>query len=451
MTRRSFLLSSIAAPLSIPLAAAAKYTTLALTDVSVIDAAGLRHEQTVLLQSDRITAAGPAASVTVPPNTRVLPCRGRFLIPGLWDMHVHLSVSGPSALPVLFANGVLGVRDLGGSLPEIDAWRAAVGSGRMEGPRILRAGPMLNGRSFNQFQIPVENAPEARGAVRVLQKTGVDFVKVHAAIGREAYHAVADECRKLGLPFTGHLPRAIRPEEASDAGQVSIEHLGGLFDGVVVAGVEPEKVVDAILRFRAEKAAAVFEHWAKNGTCFTPMLVIERASIHLFSPVATPHDRFISAQARRATGDMMGKYKDTFTPAFVERLQRHLDASTPLVPMMQKAGVRLLTGTDMGSSLLVPGYSLHDELEMLAAAGLDPLQVLTAATQNPARLLGLDDLGSVQPGKRAELVLLDDDPLKDIRHTRKIRAVLSAGSFFDRPALDDLLRQAEASAKQPQR
>ena len=146
---------------------------------------------------------------------------------------------------------------------------------------------------------------------------------------------------------------------------------------------------------------------------------------------------------------MQKKYKDLFTPAYAARQKRQLEVSLPLVRLMHETGVRLLTGTDMGSSLLAPGYSLHDELAMLADAGVPPLDVLVAATQSPAQMLRLDDRGTVQEGKLADLVLLDQSPLQDIRNTRKIRAVICRGDLLERPALDALLRQGETAAKRP--
>lgn len=230
MTRRTFFLSPVLPPIVLPSIAATATTTLALTNVSVINGTGgLRQDQTVVLRHDRIAAVGSAASVRVPRDAQVFPARGRFLIPGLWDMHVHLSVARASALPVLIANGVTAVRDMGGLLDELDRWRAGIERGVLAGPRIFRAGPMVNGKAFNNLQIALEDASEARGAVRALQKSGADFIKIHAAISRDAYFAVAAECKRLGIRFSGHIPRVINPEEASDAGQASLEHLVGRF------------------------------------------------------------------------------------------------------------------------------------------------------------------------------------------------------------------------------
>ena len=188
-------------------------------------------------------------------------------------------------------------------------------------------------------------------------------------------------------------PRAISPDEASDAGQLSLEHLGTLFDGTLAAGLGSEGLAEAILRFRDRGAPELFTRFARNGTYFTPTLAIERASPHFTSPLPNPHSKYISGPARRLTAQMQAKYKDQFTSEYVARQERQLEASLPLVRVMHETGVRLLAGTDMGSSLLAPGFTLHEELAMLADAGVPPLDVLRAATQNPTQMLRLERPG----------------------------------------------------------
>jgi hypothetical protein len=181
-------------------------STTACTHVTVIDGS-VSEDQTVVFSGDRITVVGPSSLTSVPAGARIIDGRGQFLIPGLWDCHAHLSYFKQSALPVLLANGVTSVRDMGGLLDEVYRWKTETNSGIRPGPRIFCAGPMLNGKVFNEYQVAVTDAAEARGAVRVLKNANVDFIKVHAAISREAYLGVQSECKEHGLRYVGHIPR----------------------------------------------------------------------------------------------------------------------------------------------------------------------------------------------------------------------------------------------------
>ncbi|HEY3052243.1 MAG TPA: amidohydrolase, partial [Thermoanaerobaculia bacterium] len=217
--------------------------TLAITHVTVIDVASgnLRRDVTVVVRGDRIESSGSA----VPKDAQIVDGHGKFLIPGLWDMHVHLSWTKESALMLLVANGVTGVRDLGGKLSELDEWRTKIAAGLIIGPRIFRAGPILNGQKFNQFQMVPGNANETRGVVRALKEVGVDFIKVHRRMLRDSYFAAIDEAKKQGLPLVGHIPMTVTPEEASDAGQATIEHVATLFEGTFSAALNGRKLPDA--------------------------------------------------------------------------------------------------------------------------------------------------------------------------------------------------------------
>jgi imidazolonepropionase-like amidohydrolase len=421
---------------------------VAVTGVTVIDGnGGVRQEQTVIIRGERIAAVAAANAMAPPVDARVIAGRGRVLMPGLWDMHVHLSIAKASALPVLLANGVTGVRDMGGLLHELDRWRTQIDDSVIPGPRIFRAGPILNSKAFNAMQIPLENASEARGAVRALQKAGADFIKVHAAISRETYFGVVGECKALGIRFAGHIPRVIDPAEASNSGQASVEHLYTLFDGTLASGKDPDRLSDFIAKFRIEGASALFERFAKNGTALTPTLAIEYASLRLQDQPAAELDKYSSRHARRMTHDMQVKYRELYTSAYVARQTRQLNETLPLIPLLQQAGVQLLTGTDMGSSLVAPGFSLHDELANLVQAGLSPMAAIQAGTRNATRWLRRDDLGTIEPGKLADLVLLNANPLDNIRNTAKIESVIFGGKVLDRPALDALLTAAARAAQ----
>ncbi len=417
---------------------------LALTGVTIIDleSGALRPNQTVLVQDGRIAALGE--NLPLPPRTRRVDARGRFLLPGLWDMHVHLSWTTGTALAVLVANGVTGVRDLGSDYPEVLGWRARIAAGDLIGPRIVTSGPMLNGRSFNRYQLATGDSSQARGIVRALKQMGVDLIKVHRRVERDAYFAIADETRKQGLRLVGHIPLTIRPDEASDAGQ-QIEHTETIWEGTFAAGLSPEALPDSIQRFLAgEGGAALLARFVRNGTPVTPALGAWRYIIdHPDTTwLADPRMRYVPCALKEAT-----RRSPPVSSADLPAIRRNYDAYRATVARMNQSGVTLLAGSDIAGPRL-PGFSLHDELAALVDAGLTPLQALRAATVLPSRVLGRDgDVGSVASGRAADLLLLDANPLVDIRNSQRISAVVLAGRYLARGALDSLLRGAAAEAK----
>lgn len=222
--------------LAIPLYLSAQTRAVVVTDVTVIDATGApaRPAMTVVIRDRRIASIGRTGTVALPSGSLVVRGTRKYLIPGLWDMHVHLTEDD---LAPLVANGVTGVRDLGNALANVDAWRARIAGRALIGPQIFRVGPILNGEEFGPQQLAIQTAAEARTAVRVLKKIGVDAIKLHTMLPRDAYFALADEARKLSIPFVGHVPQTVSPFEASDAGQASLEHIQTLFEGQITTEV----------------------------------------------------------------------------------------------------------------------------------------------------------------------------------------------------------------------
>jgi imidazolonepropionase-like amidohydrolase len=382
---------------------------LAITHVTVIDATGAaaRSDRTVVIVDKRIEAIGDA-SARIPKGARIVSAKGKFLIPGLWDMHVHLAASD---LPRLVANGVTGVRDMGNVLANVDVWRGKIAAGSMVGPHIVRVGPILNGKAFGPAQVLIESGAEARAAVRVLKNVGVDEIKVHQLLSRDAYFALADEAKNLSIPFVGHIPESITAAEASDAGQASIEHMETLF-----AGKTP---------LTREETPALFGRFAKNNTAFDPTLIEYRGS----------------TEPANVDSKLMEKYPDLLAGR-----QKRFTQFLQLVGMMNRAGVVLLAGTDLGVKWISPGSSLHDELALLVEAGLTPMEALQAATRNPARFFHIKE-GTIEVGQSANLVLLNANPLDSIRNTQRIYAVILEGRFFDRSQLDALLSLPRAPGK----
>jgi imidazolonepropionase-like amidohydrolase len=418
---------------------------------------------TVVIEGQRISAMGKDRSVQIPKHVRVNEARGKYLIPGLWDMHVH-EIFGDwlprneEISPLLFlANGITGVRDMGGDLESLKQWRAEIASGKMLGPRMVISGPMLDG-PVPQFpsSVPISNAADGRNAVDDLNKGGADFIKIQSLIPREGYFAAADEAKKLGIVFVGHVPDAVRAVEASNAGQKSVEHLTGVFEGCSTAELELMKQPRGPGRGRflstydPKRAQDLIALFVKNQTWQVPTLYWERGEwlIEQTNSGHDPLEKYAPLAWKQRTWPMftsdITKHWSTDPVSDRERfVQRELE----MVGEMNRAGVPLMAGTDTAAGVRVyPGFSLHDELGLLVQAGLTPVQALQTATINPARFLGFADSGIIAKDKRADLVLLDANPLADIANTKKIRSVVVAGRYFSRDDLDALLQRVEHAA-----
>jgi imidazolonepropionase-like amidohydrolase len=445
---------------------------LAFTHVTVIDATGSRPalDQTVVIVAGRIADIGKSGHTSLPRGAQVVDATGKFLIPGLWDMHVHLAgVSANPAwskqivLPLYVANGVTGVRDMGSDLKTAQQWREEISSGSLAGPRIVTPGPMLNTRKSPQPELSaVQNESEAREAVRSLKSRGADFIKV-LNLARESYLALADEAKKQGIAFAGHVPETVTAAEASEAGQKSIEHLSGI---LLACSSREDEIRDARAQARArsdrgalersavetldtydeKKAAALFARFARNGTWQAPTLVWTLADAS--ADHASPGDarlRYIPASLKEEWRPE--KLRQGLSPEYFALYKRTFSKYLEIVGAMNRAGVGILAGSDSLDPYVFPGFSLHEELALLVKAGLTPLQALQAATRNAASYLGmLDALGTVEKGKIADLVLLDANPLADISNTRKISAVVTGGKLIDEAGIKEMLANVEAAA-----
>jgi imidazolonepropionase-like amidohydrolase len=456
---------------------------VAFTHVTVIDtnSGALLADQTVLLKGNAIAAVGKTGRVSVPAGSRKVDGRGKFLIPGLWDMHVHfrggvdLIPANESWLSLFVANGITGVREMGGDLSEtVFQWRREIRDGTRFGPRIVTSGPKLDGPIPTwPGSIPVYDPESARAAVRTLKAMGADFVKIYfSRIARETYQAVLDEAKAQGLPVAGHLAIPdITPRFASDSGQKCIEH-AGIY---VLPGASPredeidreyaerrgpgspinifEYVAKIAASFDARTAADLAAHLARNRTWVVPTLAAERLS----STAATtdyssdPRRKYILAGMWQSWDPIFGR---RLPPSLEVIRSRELvyEKERELLPILQRAGVGLLAGSDSGASnnYTFPGWTLHQELELLVASGLTPLAALQTATRNPAVFLDEPDkIGSVAKGKAADLVLLDANPLDDIRNTRKIDSVVLHGKLLTRTDLDAILAAEAVKAAKP--
>lgn len=416
-----------------------------ITHVTVIDVERGKSlpDRNVVIHGDRIAAVEPGSALIARGST-IVDGHGKFVIPGLWDMHVHLTATTESALPLLVATGITNVRDMGGRLMQIDDWRSRIAAGILVGPHIIRVGPTMNGKSFNAFQM-VPGGPEAtRGAIRALQFIGVDAIKVHRRLPRDSYFAAADEAKKLGIPLVGHIPMEVTPAEASDAGQATIEHTVTLFEGTFSANLQEAELPDAIGKWLASSEAdTLFAKLVKNGTWVTPTLVGYLEMANLADPLVPrdPRYRYVASSQRKEFEPQL----KAMSPQGLRALNGALEEATA---RMHRDGVMLLAGTDAAGPRLV-GFSLHQELAEMVKIGMTPAEALQTATLNPAKVLGKTaDFGTVEPGRVADLVMLDGNPLDHIENTQRIAAVVLGGKVYGRHELDHLLAEAERLAAQ---
>jgi hypothetical protein len=446
--------------------------TLALEHVTVIDVTGkpAQSDQTVVIEGDRISRIGPSQKIQAPKNSRVVDGSGLYLIPGLWDMHVHIWET-ERAFPMFIANGVIGVRNTGGHLDELKRWREQTASRALLGPRLVICGPVVDGPnpSHPDHSIVVHNATEGRAAVDFLKTNGADFVKVYDGVPREAYFAIADEAKKQHIPFAGHVPESILNSEASNAGQSSIEHLGLILDEVSTNNDEIRRIRATPVKSPAEYPARITRQLQLSVEGYDPRKLAQLAAI--FIKNATWQDPTLVAANVVAHGNNAGFANDPrlayvppvereswspennmfvkFSPPeyWVERNAAYQE-ELRIVGELHRSGVPFLAGTDSGGvPYTYPGFSLHDELALLVQAGFTPLEALQTATLDAAKFLGLlDQLGTVTVGKQADLVLLEANPLEDIHNTQKIHAVVLRGRYLDRPVLDELLATAKSAA-----
>ena len=436
---------------------------LVFTHVTVIDATGAepKPDMTVVIRDGRIAALGKRVTIRLAKSARVVDASGKFLIPGLWDMHVH-EWNKEAFFPLFIANGITGVRDMFSPLPPIKQWRAEVAAGTTIGPQIVAAGIIVDGPNPGcaPCSIAVGNAAEGRKAVLTVKEMGSDFIKVYSMLPRDAYFAIADEAKRQNMVFAGHVPEFVSAGEASNAGQKSIEHLTGVLVACSAKEEELRKENEARLRadgfrgdtmtleqsraldsFDAKQAAALFARFKRNGTWMCPTLSVLRAQAFIGDAEFRndPRLKYIQNFLRKQF------WEDGFgfsrrTAEDNARARRVFQKQLELVGMMKRAGVDFIAGTDTANPYVFPGFSLHDELALLVQAGFTPMEALQAATRDPARYLGrLDSLGTIEKGKVADLVLLDANPLTEIGNTRKINAVVVGGTLITRPELDKML------------
>jgi len=463
----------------IGLASAGLAQTLIFEHATVIDATGAPPKKNfaVVVRDGRIASVAPQAErrrAEAEPGARVIDATGKYLIPGLWDMHVHITAP-EIVFPLLLANGITGVREMysGVALATVRQWKQLPDAPRMYAPGFID-GPLMTGKLPDS--VAVSNPEQARAAVRFLQAEGADFLKIYNSVPRDAFLALAEEAHAAGIPIAGHVPEEVSPIEASDQGMRSEEHLNNLLLGASTRETESREERVAMMysqqitgeqklrllawpmlaglvdTYDEDKAAAMFRVFVKNETRQTPTLSILWGFVHELDDefVNDPRLRFVPKTWSVNWDPRVIFYLRDQSPAEYEvlhqRMRMLLTRYRKLVGDMNRAGVELLAGTDMNPfNPVLPGWGLHQELVLLCESGLTPMQALQTATRNPARYFGiLDETGTIEAGKSADLVLLDADPLADIQNTQKIDAVMSRGRYYSRQDLDAMLERTAA-------
>ena len=453
---------------------AVRQPSLILNHVNIIDVltGDTRRDLTLVVSGNRIVSIHPTNGKPSPQGVETIDASGKYLIPGLWDMHVHAFTFPESTIalgrraievyfPQFLGAGVTGIRDMGGWVDTVMDVRRRVQSHEVVGPRIVAAGRLLGGKNPWAPSSPhvwvITNPDSARIVVDSMRRAGANFVKVHDFLSRDVYFAIAAAARELRLPLVGHMRPAVTVSEAVDAGQVGMEHLpielivacagGGtreandFYDQWIKGGWSAFIRGTATLWGQRDSAKcdAVLKRMKDAGAHITPTLVLRMQDSTFLARVnvsyLTPASRGTCATTVKDWGSVSASlrslyYRTTFA----------------VVRVLHRAGVGILAGTDGPGSCLLPGSSLHEELENLVRAGLSPLDALRTATLEPARFMGLtDSLGTIKRGNIADLVLLEANPLRDIRNTRLVAGVITDGRWISSKDLQRMQREAVAA------
>ncbi len=440
--------------------------TLTIVHATVVDTitGKLHHDQTGVVQGDRITSVAKSEKGQEGGTGagQVVDATGLFLIPGLWDMHTHVYFDSTAkdgtdiVLPLFVVNGITGVRDMGSSLDEVLNARDKIAAHQMLGPRMVVAGPMLDGpKTQYKAAIPITTPEDGIRAVDMLKSRGVDFIKVQSGVPREAYFAIAKEAGKVNLPLEGHVPDSIRASEAIAANQMTFEHLIGVFEA---SSTQEDKFLTGaktpgmFLQFYdAGQEKKIFKQIMENRVWQCPTLYWERGQWLVDSIDYTKDPDLSYAPHSWVTPLWPASQKSIMQSLDNDRLvirQRFVDHELTVVRKMSSAGVPFLAGTDTPAGVdVIPGISLHLELQRFVAAGFSPLEALRTATLYPAKFYSrLNDFGSVAPGHFADLVLLEANPLVSIENTRQIAGVVLDGRYFSPDALAKMRADLKAKA-----
>ncbi len=442
----------------------APHHDLLITNINVIDVATgeVLPNRTVAIDGDSISAIYTKA-IKSGKQTVVVDGTGKFLIPGLWDMHAHYHWFARDNDLLWIPNGVLGVRDPWGDPGLAKKIRMEHQQGTLDGVDLFSSGSLIDG-SPSMFNSAEVSTPEEARAIVICQKEqGVDFVKPYSGLTKEVYLALADEARKQGVMVAGHVPFAVTLEEAVEAGQRIDDHLFGLetifFTNEQVdtmRQMNADKDYDALESYWIEKrsietARQKLREIKDKEIWFCPTFVTRKGVRRIFKEEmeADPRNAYVSIVEKYDVGEPRDTWAENrfYANWAPDSIQFKREAEFGIeeeegIQLLIESGAKILAGTDYDIPFVYAGSSLHEELQEFVRLGMTPLHALQTATIIPAQFMKNDHVGEVKAGKRASLVLLNANPLEDITHTQSIHAVVLRGKMFDREQLDQKLEQA---------
>jgi hypothetical protein len=441
--------------------------TILIRNIDLVDVEKgvVKRGADLLIRDSIITSIGYHKS---PPVTdTVIDGTGKYLIPGLWDMHTHVW-SDEFFFPLLIANGVTGIRDMFESIRAAEIWKKKIAEGKIDAPEIRLAGPILDGpKPIWPGSVAVSTPEEGRRAVDSLKNIlHTDFIKVYSLLSRDSYFAIADEAHKEHIPFAGHVPNVISVSEAAKSGQKSQEHMYGFLEEAsdssdYLMQVIRGEIKDSVLTDRVQRMQFLFRtynvrrlqdllHTIKTtDTWICPTLTVLHAVGYMndSSLLNDPRMQYMGRGIRNSWDPKKDARFRNWTPATFAAFRQDFNYKLRIIKALQDAGIPLLAGTDFPNPYCFPGFGLHEELQWMVRAGLTPAEALQTATINPARYFGIEQrTGSVAEGKTASLVILDANPLLDISNTQKIEMVILRGKVLNKAALQALLDKAKRIA-----
>ncbi len=435
-----------------------------------VERAQIAKDQAVATRGGVIVAVGSDAAIAAQWQAgRTLDAQGRYVLPGLWDMHVHfgggtdLVEENEALLPLYVAHGITTIRDCSGDIAdEVLSWRTKIASGALLGPTLLSSGPKIEGiKPIWKGTLETGSRADVDAAIRKLKALRVDFVKItDNTLDPQLFLYAVAQARAAGLKVSGHIPMALTVRQALDAGISSIEHIDYAFkagvkdEGAIVGEFAAGRITRAEADRRLEAgfdtatAMNAYHDLASRGVFVTPTLNGSRilAWLDRDTHADDAYLAYIGPKLRKTYVWRIQRAAQADAATIAQR-HAHYEQLAAVLPMLQQAGVTILAGTDAGflNSFNYPGIGLHDELALYVDNGLTSAQALSSATRaGPAWFGTLDRYGAISPGKTADIVVLDRNPLEDIRATRDIFAVILRGVPYDRAALDQLLASTRA-------